>query len=477
LKLLKKKLLDLIYKDSAPAEFDCEKEMNMYLSEKEKADFDKKKDKYVQFDCKNILKDPKSFALKKNEKTNINYYKNILVIINPNSGTKKAKQMFEKVEKVFKANGMLFEVYETKFRGDCISYLAEMKLEKLKSFDGIFCFSGDGLVHEVLNGFASRRDWDMKENPITLAHFPSGSGCALSENIARFSNTESNLESVVYAACHWRTTSLPIYKYKITTHDGTEKIIYGFLSLSLGFFADVDIGSEIMRFLGSARFDIYGAFKLMGMGTLPLRVKWTQIQDKPLDNSNLVESRIVEQNENLDIIKEESEVEEEKKEKEVIESQIVEEDEKFDLNLSSKISIEFPSKWNEPEFRGKVFSLLAFTMPFFSRNYLASPILLNNLNSINLQIGTSKMGRFGYSKYVLGHEDHKKEKHPLLIDVLARQLEVELLEDVIKREKGEETTGHKKSKIELVIDGETYKDLGFRKIQMIPTDKFFNVII
>ena len=478
LRSLKFKILQLIYKDAPPVSYNCENNMNMYLEENynEMKKYEKKKKNYTSFSCKEIPKFPRQFFLKTDDKTKSKYYKKVLMAINPNSGTKKAKEIFESRSKIFKANGILYDIYETKFKNDITDYLSKLNLNKLKSYDAIFCFSGDGLVHEVINGIAKREDFDMKENPITIAHFPSGTGCALSENIARFSNTESNVDSVVYAVCHWRTTSLPLFKYKITTHDGTEKIIYGFLSLNLGFFADVDIGSEILRFMGSARFDIYGAFKLMGFGSIPLRVKWTQMKENCLDiNSNndkkedLQDSNI---NNELNPIQEEDEmINEESSENSTQEM------EKFDLNLSSKIPIEFKNEWNEPEYRGKVFSLLGFTLPFFSRKYLSSPKLLKNMSLINLQLGTSKMGRYKFVKYVLNHENHKNEKNPLLIDVLAKNVEIELLEDVNKREKGQPLTGHKKNKIQLVIDGESYKDLGFRKIEMISTGIYFNVII
>lgn len=498
LKTLKTKLLQLIYQEAPPVNFACEEDMQMYLNEEERKRFRKNEGRYNEFKCSEIAKVPRSFFSRKDEKTNIRFYKKVLIGINPNSGQKKAREMFESVHKIFKSNGIIYEVYETKMRNDFSNYLENMQLDKLKSFDAIFCFSGDGLVHEVINGFAKRKDFDMQQNPITIAHFPSGSGCALSENIARFSNTESDINSVVYAVCHWRTLSLPIFKYKITTHDGSVEEVFGFLSLSLGFFADVDIGSEFLRFMGSARFDVYGAWKFIGMSPIKMRVKWTQVQGRGTgkDHAQIEESTVIaEFDTQPETIKEEKEdypsnKEEEKeedpsnKEKEKEDAQeMVQEtkekpEEKIDLGISSKIPITFPNEEpNEPEFRGKLFSLLAFNLPFFSRNYLASPSLLKNLSLINLQMATSKMGRVKFFKYVTGHENHKKEKHPLLIDVLTKKVEVEVLEDAEKRDKGEPLTGHKKNKVEFVIDGETYKYMGFRKIEMEPTGMYFNVII
>ena len=39
--------------------------------------------------------------------------------------------------------------------------------------------------------------------------------------------------------------------------------VYSFLSLSWGYIADLDIGSEKLRFLGGIRFEVYGAWRLL----------------------------------------------------------------------------------------------------------------------------------------------------------------------------------------------------------------------
>lgn len=44
--------------------------------------------------------------------------------------------------------------------------------------------------------------------------------------------------------------------------------MHSFLALLVGYLADVDLGSETLRFLGSTRFEVYGAFKLLWPSTL-----------------------------------------------------------------------------------------------------------------------------------------------------------------------------------------------------------------
>lgn len=47
------------------------------------------------------------------------------------------------------------------------------------------------------------------------------------------------------------------------------------MSLLIGYLADVDFGSEGLRFLGSMRFDLYGAFKLLTPTSFRAAVKTT----------------------------------------------------------------------------------------------------------------------------------------------------------------------------------------------------------
>lgn len=41
------------------------------------------------------------------------------------------------------------------------------------------------------------------------------------------------------------------------------KKIISFLSLAYAFISEVDLGSESMRFLGGARFDVYGTWRAL----------------------------------------------------------------------------------------------------------------------------------------------------------------------------------------------------------------------
>lgn len=48
---------------------------------------------------------------------------------------------------------------------------------------------------------------------------------------------------------------------------GAALLVYSFIALLVGYLADVDFGSEKLRFLGGARFDVYGFFRALAPRT------------------------------------------------------------------------------------------------------------------------------------------------------------------------------------------------------------------
>lgn len=67
----------------------------------------------------------------------------------------------------------------TERQGHALDYVKELPLDK---FDAIVTVSGDGLIHEVLNGLALHDD-PMAALNIPIAPIPAGSGNGLSLNL------------------------------------------------------------------------------------------------------------------------------------------------------------------------------------------------------------------------------------------------------------------------------------------------------
>ncbi|MCL1859365.1 MAG: diacylglycerol kinase family lipid kinase [Oscillospiraceae bacterium] len=90
-------------------------------------------------------------------------YKN-LFIVNPNAGTKQAKNYLPKVLDLFHENGDTNSVYLTRKNGDGINLAADHS----KSADRIICMGGDGTFSEVITGMK------LSGYDIPIGYIPAG---------------------------------------------------------------------------------------------------------------------------------------------------------------------------------------------------------------------------------------------------------------------------------------------------------------
>lgn len=183
----------------------------------------------------------------------------VLIIINPNSGSKKGVKAWSSVvEPILKASTAKYQVIFTTYSGHA-GELAE-KLD-LDSVDVVSCVSGDGLVHEVLNGLGRRKsDFGAAMHKLALTSIPCGSGNALSTNHlgpqhARnvYLATLNVLKGTPVRLDLCSTTQMPDKPQE--GQKNSEAIRYlSLLSTSFGMMAELDVGTERLRRLGSIRF-------------------------------------------------------------------------------------------------------------------------------------------------------------------------------------------------------------------------------
>lgn len=451
-------IFDLMYSKPPPENYKHEENMDIYISNKKEKP---EGFRISAFKCDKISKYPMVFKKKYDKKFQTRFYKRVLITINPGSGKGKAMENFQGIQEVLRANGIIFITLISQKRGDVQEHLYRMPLESIYSFDGIFCFSGDGHIHEVINALMLRKDYDMKEKPITIAHFPCGSGCVLAEYMSKITNCHNSIDTVLAAVCRWRTTKIPIFKYQIEKINGEIANIFSFLSLSIGFFADVDIESEFLRFMGNGRFGLYGIWRYLILKKYKLNVNWKRENIDSMtgfgEYGETLEPKMVSNSAHLRQI-----------------------EKKLKIKSSLEIIPEQPSMYEEnfiekmgeikSSFAGKLFSLMILTLPFLSKNHMCSPSLLQSLGLFNLQLAPSSMGRSNFYKYISNHENHYPSDHPEIIDELTNEIEISLHDKTL-------SNSQKPHGIELVIDGESYKFLNFKKIKAVNTNLHFNLIL
>lgn len=135
----------------------------------------------------------------------------------------------------------------------------------LPEWDGIIIVSGDGLLHEVINGLMERPDWEQAiKTPVGI--LPCGSGNALAGSINHHAGYDMCLREPLLLNCCFllcRGGVRPMDVVSVTTsppsnnsRNAAPRRLFSFLSVAWGFVSDVDIESERYRGLGSARFTL-----------------------------------------------------------------------------------------------------------------------------------------------------------------------------------------------------------------------------
>ena len=118
------------------------------------------------------------------------------------------------------------------------------------AYDVVASCSGDGLPHEVFNGLAKKPDATRALANVAVVQLPCGTGNAMSWNLNGTDSTS------IAALCTVKGIRTPLDLVSVTQG---EKRTLSFLSQSVGVVADVDLGTEHIRWMGSARFT-YGFF-------------------------------------------------------------------------------------------------------------------------------------------------------------------------------------------------------------------------
>ena len=182
--------------------------------------------------------------------------KSLLVIINPASGTKIALKMYKDVLKpALDTKNINYEILETQYAGHAKDAIQKKNLD---DYCGLVIISGDGLLHEVFNGLYNLHNWNHVMGSLPVGIMPGGSGnalsCALLHQMKQpfdgMNNLGTNgaLKNIINGLKYRKTTNLDFIEVET---DG--KRVITFLGVTMGLIADVDLGTEFLRFLGYMR--------------------------------------------------------------------------------------------------------------------------------------------------------------------------------------------------------------------------------
>lgn len=187
--------------------------------------------------------------------------KRMKVLINPFGGKGSAQKWFLRdIDPIFAAARCHIDVERTLYHGHAIDIAEKLDTD---AYDVVACCSGDGLPHEVFNGLGKKNDAVAALAKVAVVQLPCGTGNAMSWNL---NGTDS---CSLAALCIVKGLRTPLDLVSIT--QGTRRTL-SFLSQSVGMVAEVDLGTEHLRWLGSLRFTYGFLIRLLKKTIWPCEV-------------------------------------------------------------------------------------------------------------------------------------------------------------------------------------------------------------
>lgn len=187
-----------------------------------------------------------------------------LVLINPFGGGGKAPVVWRRLQAILAPSGLPFEVVQTTHAGHAQEMMQSLNLAEYRC---VCTVSGDGLVYEVINGLMARSEGKAALEQLPIAPVPGGTGNALWRSICHEAHEHADIVGAAFILAKGQPAPLDMWEYlrPATASGPEERIGWSMLSLSWGIIADVDLESEVLRFLGALRNTIYAIWRIVSL--------------------------------------------------------------------------------------------------------------------------------------------------------------------------------------------------------------------
>lgn len=189
-----------------------------------------------------------------------------LVLCSPVSGPRKdAPKVYEKkVRPILEQAAITTEVLITTHAGHGRERMARPTSDNgdkdITEYDGIVVMGGDGLIWELVNGIMEREDAEDVLRKVKIGPIGCGTSNGLVASLAKHTGEVNDPMTSIFMIAKSRTTKIDLAKYQ--TRNST---IFGFLTYAYAMIADIDIESEVIRWIGSLRMDLWGALSVLRM--------------------------------------------------------------------------------------------------------------------------------------------------------------------------------------------------------------------
>ena len=184
-----------------------------------------------------------------------NRKRKILFFVNPVSGTGNSVRIWNKAKAIFDQTDLAYDVIFTERVKHAYDTVLGLSIDQ---YDGIVNCSGDGILHEIVNGICHRKDRDIFLNRVVVGALPAGSANAFSKAITDYSGEDNRVETNCYLIVKGKSRKLDLQELELFDLD---KKVYSFLSLTYGIIADIDLESEVLRCCGMLRTTLWGVHR------------------------------------------------------------------------------------------------------------------------------------------------------------------------------------------------------------------------
>ncbi|KAK7502279.1 hypothetical protein BaRGS_00006643 [Batillaria attramentaria] len=201
--------------------------------------------------------------------------KRLAVIINPNSGKKRAEKVFKnKVQPVFTLCGIHTEVHVTKTKGDALQHVRDLNLADV---DGVVTVGGDGLYCEVMNGLllSTQKDHGVNaDDPkakvvpadIPIGIIPAGSGNWVTQYLH---GTRDVMTAILHVV-----TGFTSRTNAVSVHQGGKVSAYAGLVLCFGLQGDMMNDCEKFRWMGPNRYAVIPISTVLSRRTFDVEIEY-----------------------------------------------------------------------------------------------------------------------------------------------------------------------------------------------------------
>jgi len=184
------------------------------------------------------------------------------VLVNPVGGKGEALQIWKKVAPIFEQGGLRVKLLVTDHQNHGLEFARDTGREDmLENEKGLLVVvGGDGMLHEVVCGITERTDSVDLLEKMSFGIIPGGSGNGLAKSVLHANNLDMDPINAAFIIAKMHASPRRLDTATYTTCDGASHP--SFLSFEYGTIADVDIGSERFRCIGSARFTVEGICRI-----------------------------------------------------------------------------------------------------------------------------------------------------------------------------------------------------------------------